>query len=203
VAKKKGKGSKAGGERTDDVLVPSRPPVAFTRPLPPPPPAMALAGQDWRNVVRRLTGARLVYGKPVEAAGRKVVPVASVRMGGGLGFGLGTSDGADGQAPGTGRGGGGGGAVEAKPVGFIEIGPEGARYEAIDKTGRLTDAIAKAASNGGVAGGAAAGALAGATVVAGAVGLVMARRRSFVRAAVRAALPSGSRGSALTRALRR
>jgi uncharacterized spore protein YtfJ len=208
VAKKKGKGAKAvkAAIPADETIVaepvPVEPPVAFTRPLPLP-TLETFVTNDWRAVVRRLTGARLVYGKPIEAAGRTVVPVASLRVGGGGGFGSGSNEGSQTTAPGMGRGVGGGGALEAKAVGFIDIGPDGARYEAIDKTGRLTDAIAKAASNGGVAGGAAAGALAGATVVAGAVGILVARRRSLMGAAVRAALPGGSRGSALTRALRR
>jgi uncharacterized spore protein YtfJ len=199
VAKKKRKGDERA--EPDDAVVAGPPQAAFTRPLalPSGPPVIA---QDWRGVIRRLTGARLVYGKPIEASGRTVVPVASLRMGGGLGFGLGASDGADGKPPGTGRGGGGGGAVDARPLGFIDIGPEGARFEPIDKTGRLTQAFGRAVSSGGVAGGAAAGAVAGAAVVAGAVGLAVARRRNLVQAAVRAALPKGSRGG-FARTLRR
>ena len=78
-----------------------------------------------QRVLARLTGARLCFGRPVEVTGRTVIPVASVRTAGGYGFG--------GEPLGRQRsGGGGGGAIDARPVGFIEIGPEGTRFEAID-----------------------------------------------------------------------
>ena len=78
-----------------------------------------------QRVLARLTGARLCFGRPVEVKGRTVIPVASVRTAGGYGFG--------GEPDGRQRsGGGGGGALDARPVGFIEIGPEGTRFEPID-----------------------------------------------------------------------
>ena len=83
------------------------------------PPALPPA----QRALARLTGARLCYGRPVEFKNRTVIPVASVRTAGGWGFG---NDGA------RGSGGGGGGALDARPVGFIEIGPEGTRFERID-----------------------------------------------------------------------
>jgi uncharacterized spore protein YtfJ len=75
-----------------------------------------------QRALARLTGARLCFGKPVQLKDRTVIPVASVRTAGGYGFGN------DRQA----RGGGGGGALDARPVGFIEITPEGTRFERID-----------------------------------------------------------------------
>jgi hypothetical protein len=63
-----------------------------------------------------------------------VIPVASVRTAGGWGFG---NDGA-----GSGSGGGGGGALDARPVGFIEISPEGTRFERIDDGRAALRAIA-------------------------------------------------------------
>ena len=78
-----------------------------------------------QRVLARLTGARLCFGRPVEVKGRTVIPVASVRTAGGYGFG--------GEPVGPQRsGGGGGGALDARPVGFIEIRPEGTRFERID-----------------------------------------------------------------------
>jgi uncharacterized spore protein YtfJ len=76
-----------------------------------------------QRALARLTGARLCFGRPVEVKGRTVIPVASVRTLGGYGFG---------NEPARGGGGGGGGALDARPVGFIEIGPDGTRFEAID-----------------------------------------------------------------------
>ena len=77
-----------------------------------------------QRVLARLTGARLCFGRPVEANGRTVIAVASVRTAGGYGFGN--------EPGGRPAGGGGGGALDARPVGFIEIGPEGTRFERID-----------------------------------------------------------------------
>jgi uncharacterized spore protein YtfJ len=77
-----------------------------------------------QRALARLTGARLCFGRPVHAKGRTVIPVASVRSAGGYGFGN--------EPNGRGGGGGGGGALDARPVGFIEIGPDGTRFEPID-----------------------------------------------------------------------
>jgi uncharacterized spore protein YtfJ len=87
-----------------------------------------------------LGGARLCYGKPVTVGERKVIPVASVRATGGMGFG-------SGSAEQEGSGGGGGGWIEARPIGFVEIGPDGARFERIadpDATSRTLRAGAAA-----------------------------------------------------------
>jgi uncharacterized spore protein YtfJ len=77
-------------------------------------------------------GARLCYGEPVRDGGRTVIPVARVRASGGGGWGNGAAN--DG-------GGGGGGSLSAVPVGFIEIGPEGSRYERIPDPQALTRAL--------------------------------------------------------------
>jgi uncharacterized spore protein YtfJ len=110
-----------------------------------------------QRALARLTGARLCFGRPVELKDRTVIPVASVRTAGGWGFG---NDG-----PGSGSG-GGGGALDARPVGFIEIGPEGTRFERIDD-GRM-----------------ALRALAAGSIAVLVIGRVMARRRrvTLVRA---------------------
>jgi uncharacterized spore protein YtfJ len=67
--------------------------------------------------------ARSVYGEPVHAYERTIVPVAT------FGYGLGaTSGGRDGENVGGGAGGGG---VGARPAGYIEISSAGARYVSI------------------------------------------------------------------------
>lgn len=96
-----------------------------------------------RELAAQLSGARLCYGEPVQAGGHTVIPVASVRVRGGVGFGEGRS-----------AGGGGGGALDASPVGFIDIGPEGARFERIaDAERSLRVARGAVALLGMVAGG--------------------------------------------------
>jgi uncharacterized spore protein YtfJ len=87
------------------------------------------------KLLARLTGARLCFGDAVAAGERTVIPVASLRTAGGGGFGSGPP-----TAPG--EGGGGGGAIDARPVGFIEIGPEGTRFERIDDGRAALRAIA-------------------------------------------------------------
>ncbi|MBA3301292.1 MAG: hypothetical protein H0T15_05435 [Thermoleophilaceae bacterium] len=76
------------------------------------------------RLLSRLTGARLCFGKAVGAGAYTVVPVAKVRVAGGGGSGR----------EGEGSGGGGGGALDAAPVGYVEIGPEGTRFKRIRAT---------------------------------------------------------------------
>jgi hypothetical protein len=130
------------------------------------------------QLARRLGGGRLVYGKPLRVGERAVIPVARVRVTGGFGFG--------GRGPD--ESGGGGGSVHARPAGFIDVGPEGARYEEIPREHGRAAAIAA---------GVAAGALAG-TAVAGTVLSARALRRFG-----RAALPVARRLQSPRRLLRR
>jgi uncharacterized spore protein YtfJ len=73
--------------------------------------------------------AKTVYGEPVHAGSRTIIPVAKI------GYLLGaTSGGRNGETVGGGSGGGG---VGARPVGYIEITDAGSRYvevSAVKKT---------------------------------------------------------------------
>ena len=123
----------------------------------------------FEGLARRLGGGRLVYAKPLRIGDRAVIPVSRVRAAGGFGFG----DDDEGQS-----GGGGGGVLDARPVGFIDVGPEGARYEAIPQSrGRA------------IAAGVAAGLLVGTAVA----GTVLGTRA--VKRLGRAALPSARRAA--------
>jgi uncharacterized spore protein YtfJ len=75
---------------------------------------------------------RNVYGEPVTAGNRTVIPVA--RLGYGLGAGSGGID--------EKGGGGGGGGVGALPVGVVEITPEGTKFIRFGGAKRLAGAIA-------------------------------------------------------------
>jgi uncharacterized spore protein YtfJ len=68
---------------------------------------------------------KAVFGEPIHANGRTVVPVAKVAyaFGGGAGAGKGGAN-----AERQGEGGGGGGAVRAFPAGALEITNEGTRF---------------------------------------------------------------------------
>ena len=86
---------------------------------------------------------RAVFGDPIERDGITVVPVAKVRWGFGGGAGRGpipVGPGIDGGAPEaslsedlsqSGAGSGGGGGVTADPIGYLEIGPDGANFRPI------------------------------------------------------------------------
>ena len=80
---------------------------------------------------------KTVYGDPVVAEGKTIIPVARVRFGFGAGFGEGEmgDEGASDHAAG-GKGGGGGGGVEVRPVGFIEITPGETRFVSIEGHGK-------------------------------------------------------------------
>jgi uncharacterized spore protein YtfJ len=70
--------------------------------------------------------ARTVYGEPVTAEGRTVIPVARV----GYGFGAGSGTGKKGEEEDEkgGEGFGGGGCAAARPVGVVEITRDGTRF---------------------------------------------------------------------------
>jgi uncharacterized spore protein YtfJ len=93
------------------------------------------------DVVMRLSerlaitaSARTVYGEPVHAHERTIIPVAK------FGYGLGASSG--GRKGENVGGGGGGGGVGAKPAGYIEITDQGTRYVAISTPRQLLVAVA-------------------------------------------------------------
>lgn len=78
-------------------------------------------------------GARTVFGEPVEIDGRKLIPVASVQYGFGMGGGMGPK-GEAGEAPG---GGGGGGGLRVRPVALIEVTDGKVKVEPIIDVSRL------------------------------------------------------------------
>ena len=90
-----------------------------------------------KGISERLEGAanvRTVYGEPIVAEGKTIIPVAKVRYGFGGGFGedKGSED--------AGQGGGGGGGVEVTAVGILEITAEGTRYVSFEDRNRLIKA---------------------------------------------------------------
>lgn len=69
-----------------------------------------------------------VFGEPIHAAGKTIVPVARVRYALGGGGGGGEQHNPVADRPLSGRGGGGGGAVIASPMGALEISETGTRF---------------------------------------------------------------------------
>ena len=87
---------------------------------------------------------KAVFGEPIERDGFTIIPVAKVRWGFGGGAGRGpvavgpgqagvedTLEWNDGVQSTSGAGAGGGGGMTADPVGYLEIGPDGAVFKPI------------------------------------------------------------------------
>ena len=89
--------------------------------------------QQVRSVIERI-GVKSIYGEPVSAGEKTVIPVAKVRYGFGGGFGKSETDKA-------GQGGGGGGGFIGSPAGFIEITPEGSRFVVIGEYRKIAAAL--------------------------------------------------------------
>lgn len=84
------------------------------------------AGSLLERIVDKLggrAGVEAVFGAPIRAGERTVVPVARVRWAGGAGSGASEKDGSSGS--------GGGGGVAADPIGYLEITPEAASFRPI------------------------------------------------------------------------
>lgn len=109
---------------------------------PPPSPDSGRLSFGLNRAASALGGATLCYGEPVQVGERVVIPVARVRGAGGYGFGRGAGK----EGEGEGDGGGGGGALEAAPAGFLDITPDGVRYEAIPDPVNTARAVSTGAS---------------------------------------------------------
>ena len=90
-----------------------------------------------RRFLESVASAGLCYGEPVQVDATKVIPVARIRAAGGGGFGS--------EKKSQDTGGGGGGFLDAQPVGFIHVGAEGARFEAIPDPERVAKTVATVA----------------------------------------------------------
>ncbi len=78
--------------------------------------------------MRKKANVNAVFGKPVTAEGRTVIPVAEIGYGFAMGFGQGPAaeeETAEETAEETGGGGGAGGGVKARPLAIVEVTPEG------------------------------------------------------------------------------
>lgn len=85
-----------------------------------------------------------VFGEPIIAGDKTIIPVAKI----GYGFGGGTGSGGLEIKTARGEGGGGGGGVGAIPVGVFEVGPLGTRFVAVGDRKKLVGAILMGAALG-------------------------------------------------------
>jgi uncharacterized spore protein YtfJ len=82
-------------------------------------------------------GVTTVFGEPVKAGERVLIPVAETSMGGGVGYGRGTDGEGEGRAVRFGIGGGGGGGATTRAVAVIIAEPDGVTVRPIVDVGKL------------------------------------------------------------------
>jgi uncharacterized spore protein YtfJ len=93
--------------------------------------------QSLKESVLSQASVKAIYGEPISAHGKTVIPVAKIMYG----YGAGAGTGGVGDTSARGEGGGGGGAVRAVPVGVIEISGQQTCFVPITDRKRLTGAV--------------------------------------------------------------
>lgn len=100
--------------------------------------------QSLANQVATALNVRMIYGEPISAEGKTIIPVAKVAGGFGAGSGPDARDNADtedGEGNSAATGGAGGG-FAARPVGLIEITPQKTRFIPVKSNAGLWAAAA-------------------------------------------------------------
>ena len=97
-----------------------------------------------KNISERIqstASVKAVYGDPITAEGKTIIPVARVRYGFGAGGGTigidATSE--EGKSP-QDSGGGGGGGVEVSPIGYIEVTAEDTYFISFEERRKIVKA---------------------------------------------------------------
>src|ERR1700678_1362665 len=80
--------------------------------------------QSLKESVLSQANVKAIYGEPVSAHGKTIIPVAKIMYA----YGAGAGTGGVGDSSARGEGGGGGGGVRAVPVGVIEISEQQTRF---------------------------------------------------------------------------
>src|ERR1700719_234958 len=93
--------------------------------------------QSLKESILSQASVKAIYGDPISAHGKTVVPVAKIMYG----YGAGAGTGGVGDTSARGEGGGGGGGVRAIPVGVIEISDEQTCFIPITDRKKLTGAV--------------------------------------------------------------
>ena len=91
--------------------------------------------QSLKESILSQASVKAIYGEPISAHGKTVIPVAKIMYG----YGAGAGTGAVGDSSARGEGGGGG--VRAIPVGVIEISDQQTRFVPITDRKKLTGAV--------------------------------------------------------------
>jgi uncharacterized spore protein YtfJ len=93
--------------------------------------------QSLKDSIVSQASVKAVYGDPISAHGKTVIPVAKMIYG----YGAGAGTGGVGDSRAKGEGGGGGGAALAIPVGVVEINEQQTRFVPITDRRKLAGAV--------------------------------------------------------------
>jgi uncharacterized spore protein YtfJ len=93
--------------------------------------------QSLKESILSQASVKAIYGEPISAHGKAVIPVAKIMYG----YGAGAGTGGVGDTSARGEGGGGGGGVRAIPVGVIEISDQPTCFVPITDRKKLTGAV--------------------------------------------------------------
>ena len=93
--------------------------------------------QSLKETVLTEANVKTIYGEPISAADKTIIPVARISYG----YGAGAGTGGVGDTRARGEGGGGGGAVHAVPVGVIEISDQPTRFVPVTDRKKLAGAV--------------------------------------------------------------
>ncbi|HTV04201.1 MAG TPA: spore germination protein GerW family protein [Acidobacteriaceae bacterium] len=93
--------------------------------------------QSLKESILGQAGVKALYGEPITAQGKTVIPVAKLIYG----YGAGAGTGGVGNSSAQGEGGGGGAGVRAIPVGVIEISDQQTRFLPITSRKKLAAAV--------------------------------------------------------------
>jgi len=93
--------------------------------------------QSLKESILSQASVKAIYGEPIAAHGRTVIPVARITYG----YGAGAGTGGVGDTSARGEGGGGGGGVRAIPVGVIEVSDRQTRFVPITDRKKLAGAV--------------------------------------------------------------
>ena len=93
--------------------------------------------QSLKESILSQANVKAIYGEPIAAHGKTVIPVAKIMYG----YGAGAGTGGVGDSSARGEGGGGGGGVRAVPVGVIEVSDQQTRFIPITDRKRLAGAV--------------------------------------------------------------
>ena len=93
--------------------------------------------QSLKESVLTQANVKAIYGEPISAHEKTIIPVAKIMYG----YGAGAGTGGIGEKNTRGEGGGGGGRVRAVPVGVIEVSSQQTRFVPITDRKKLTAAL--------------------------------------------------------------